>query len=158
MKKLLFVVILLALGSGVFAQEIVPAQKTALGQMGPAVYMLPTAEQRAHFKQRNKQVRELAKKYRKAKSAEEKAALKEQLAHIVSQATDESMAWMHARIEAEKANLALQEAKLKEREKNLAQLKAQRVEDILSGAAERRFKLAKKRWKQEIKDLKKSMK
>ena len=93
-----------------------------------------------------------------ALSEEEKAAIKEQLSQIVSQATDESMLWAQQRIDAEQANLEQWERKLQERREHLAEIKAQRVEDILTGEAEQRFKLAKKRWKKEIKELKKSMK
>ena len=122
-----------------------------------AVVMRPTAEQRKIFKERSKKIRLLVKQYRKA-STDEKAVIKEQLAQIVSQATDESMAWAQARVAAEKENLAVWEQKLKERSENLDEIKAQRVEDLLSGEAQRRFELAKKRWKKEMKDLKKSMK
>lgn len=122
-----------------------------------AVVMRPTAQQRKLFKQRNKEIRQLVKQYRKA-SAQEKPAIKERLSQIVSEATDESMAFAKARIAAEKENLAVWEQKLREREENLAEVKAHRVDDLLSGEAQRRFELAKKRWKKEMKDFKKSMK
>lgn len=120
--------------------------------------MRPSKEQQKIFKQRNKQINQLTKQYRKAKSSEEKAAIKAQLTQLVSQATDESMAWARLQVEAEKENLAHMEAKLNEREKKLDEIKAARVEEILSGQAEQRFKLAKKRWKKEMKDAQKAMK
>ncbi len=139
-----------------FAQE--QAQKKDTQQPAlAAMVMRPSAEQRKLFKQRNKEMSRLVKQYRKA-SAEEKPAIKEQLAQLVSDATDESIAFAKARITAEKENLAAWEEKLKEREANLEEVKAQRVDDLLSGEAQRRFELAKKRWKKEMKDFKKSMK
>ena len=117
-----------------------------------------TEEQRHKiFKQRNKEIRKLVKQYRKASSME-KPKIKEQLAQIVSQATDEGLVWSKERIAAERANLNRWEAKIKEQETHLDEVKAQRVEDILSGEAERRHKLAQQRWKKEIKDRQKLMK
>ena len=137
----------------------------ATDNAGPAVLqrplifaMRPDKEQQKLFKQRSKQIRALTKAYHQAKTAEEKATIKEQLTQLVSQATDENMAWTKARLAAEKNNLIQWEAKLAEREKHLDEIKAKRVEEILSGEAKQRFKLAKKRWKKEIRDLKKSMK
>ena len=122
------------------------------------VYMQPSKEQRLQFKRRNKQIHQLTKKYRKAKTSEEKAVLKAQLMQIVSDATDASMAWALQRVAAEKENLAVWEQKLQQRQKNLEEIKTRRVDEILSGEAERRFKLAKKRWKKEMKEMKKNMK
>ncbi|MBO7238841.1 MAG: hypothetical protein J6U96_06190 [Elusimicrobiaceae bacterium] len=122
------------------------------------VYMRPTKEQRLEFKQRNKQIRALTKKYRKAQTAEEKAAIKAQLTQIVSDATDASMAWAIERVAAEKENLISWEQKLQERQKNLDEIKARRVDEILSGEAERRFKLSTKRWKKEMTEMQKNMK
>lgn len=124
----------------------------------PAVLLLrPTAQQRKIFKQRNKAIRRLAKQYRKA-SAEEKPAIKAQLAQIVSDATDESMAWAQQRLAEEKNNLARWEQTLQQRQAHLDEVKAKRVDDILSGEAQRRYQLARKRWKAEMKDAKKFMK
>ena len=132
------------------------SQPSASGR--PLSFMIrPDKAQRKLAKKRSKQISRLVKQYRKA-STEQKAAIKAQIEQIVSEATDESMAWMQERIAAEKENLSQWERKLQERQANLEQVKAQRVEEILSGEAKRRFKLAKKRWKKEIRDLKKSMK
>jgi phosphoenolpyruvate carboxylase len=120
--------------------------------------MHPTQEQRKAFKQRNKQIKQLTKKYRKAQSAEEKTAVKAELAQIISDTTDANMVWALQRVAAEKENLSVWEQKLRERQKNLEEIKARRVDEILSGEAEHRYKLAKKRWKKEMKEFKKSMK
>ena len=117
----------------------------------------PDKAQRKIFKQQGKQIRRLVKQYQKA-SAQEKVAIKEQLSQIISQATDQSMAWAMQRVSSEKENLAQWERKLQERQAHLDEIKARRVDEILSGEAQHRFKLAKKRWKKEIRDLKKSMK
>ena len=156
MNKIILTVGILCLLAGAVFAQVQAAEKTS-DATGFVAYMPPTAQQRAQFKKRNKQVQQLTKKYRKATSEEEKAAIKKQLSEIVSQSTDESIAWARALVAAEKANLAQWESKLQEREQNLDAIKARRVEEILSGEAEQRFKLAKKRWKKEIKDLKKSM-
>ena len=156
MKKILILAVLFICPLYLLAEDKQPIVPTA--QKPLSFIVRPGKEQRKLFKQRNKQIRQLTKAYRKATTNEEKAAIKVQLAQLVSQATDESMAWAKARIEAEKNNLATWETKLKEREQNLEEIKARRVDEILSGEAEQRFKLAKKRWKKEMKDLKKSMK
>ena len=118
---------------------------------------LTPKQQRERFEKRNKEIKKLAKQYRKAKSEEKKAQIKARLAEIVSQATDESIVWSKERIAAVRANLNQWEKTIQEQEKNLEQVKAKRVDDILSGEAERRYKLAQKRWKQEMKDRKKQM-
>lgn len=154
MKKVFWVFLFCVIGLGLRAAENQATEPTAQVPNSPAVM---TEEQRHKiFKQRNKEIRKLVKQYRKA-SATEKPKIKEQLAQIVSQATDESMAWSKARVAAEKENLAQWEQKLQKQEQNLAEVKARRVDEILSGEAERRHKLAKKRWKKELKDRKKRM-
>ena len=121
-----------------------------------ALAVRPSAQQRKLFKQRSKKIRQLAKQYRKA-TDEEKPLIKQQLLQLVSDATDEGIAWSKARIAEEKTNLALWEQKLAQQEEQLDEIKARRVEEILNGQARERYKLAKKRWKQEIRTLKKSM-
>ena len=122
-----------------------------------ALAVRPSKEQRKIFKQRNKQIQRLVKQYQKA-TAEQKPLIKQELAQIISTATDEGLAWSKQRIAAEKENLIQWEQKLQEQEKNLDTIKEKRVEEILSGEAKHRYKLAKKRWKKEIKALQKSMK
>lgn len=156
MKKIILTLCILCCAvAGAFAKA--PAQAKTPDATGFVAYMPPTPQQRAQFKKRNKQIKQLTKQYQKATSEEQKAEIKKQLAEIVSQSTDESMAWARALVAAEKANIAQWETKLQEREQNLEDIKARRVEEILSGEAQERFKLAKKRWKKEIKELKKSM-
>ena len=154
MKKIFLMMSIICLALCVYAA---PEKEPALGQKLP-VYMHPTKDQRKAFKQRGKLIRQLTKKYRKATSSEEKAAIKAQLTQIISDATDANMAWALERVAAEKENLVMWEQKLQERQKNLAEIKARRVDEILSGEAEQRYKLAKKRWKKEMKEFKKNMK
>jgi len=154
MKKIFLVLLFSFIGLSVHAVETQP-QPSVQTPKAPAV--MTEKEKHKIFKQRNKQIRKLVKQYRKA-SATEKPEIKARLAEIVSQATDESMAWSKARVAAEKENLAQWEKKLQEQEQNLSEVKARRVDEILSGEAERRHKLAKKRWKKELKDRKKRMK
>lgn len=168
MKKLLFLLVLGGLAYGVQAQElkeVAPEAPCNLPKETQAAAVQPRAEKTAlpqdtyeRFQVRNKQIRKLTKQYRKAKSAEKKAQIKTQLLQIVSEATDEGLVWSKERIAAERANLNRWEEKIKEQETHLDEVKAQRVEDILSGEAERRHKLAQQRWKKEIKDRQKLMK
>jgi len=154
MKKIFLIIGILCLA---FSAQAAEEQKPVSGQKLP-VYMQPTQEQRKAFKQRNKQIHQLTKKYRKATTAEEKTKIKAQVTQIVSDATDANMAWALERVASEKENLTVWENKLKERQKNLEQIKARRVDEILSGEAEQRYKLAKKRWKKEMKEMKRNMK
>lgn len=134
-----------------------PKEAAQVKPEAAAVPVLSQKEQYKRFKARNKQIRKLKKAYHKA-SAEQKPVIKQQLFELVSQATDESRAWAGARIASERAALDRWEQHMQEQGKDLLSLKAQRVDDILSGEAERRHKLAQKRWKAEMKDRKKYMK
>lgn len=136
-----------------------------LGIMSPCVWAAqnqPTAKpqqtaaattEKAQFQARRKQVKQLIKKYKKA-PAEEKAAIKAQLSALVSEQVDAQLAYMKNRIAAERANLDNWEAKIKADEANLDVVKAQRVEDLLSGAAEKKQKAARKAWKKQMKQVK----
>ena len=88
----------------------------------------------------------------------EKPAIKAQLTELVSVAVDNGLSYMKDRIAAERANLDNWEAKVKEQEANLDEVKTLRVEDLLSGAAEKKHKAAKKAWKKQIKEAKKKVK
>lgn len=172
MKKLIFTLFLAVAAGALYAQQAQqkdapPVQPQAAGQTLPSQPeaaateekpALSQEEQYERFKARNKEIKKLAKAYRKAKTEEKKAEIKARLTQIVSEATDESIAWSKERIASVRANLDQWEITLQEQEANLEQIKAQRVDDILSGEAERRHKLAQKRWKQEMKDRKKYMK
>lgn len=105
------------------------------------------------FKARRKQIKELIKKYKKAPAAQ-KPAIKEELAQVVSVQVDAQMAYMKQRIADERANLDNWERKINEDEQNLAQVKAQRVEDLLSGEAAKKHKAAKKAWKKQMRRMK----
>lgn len=168
MKKIAFVFLLAATCGLAYAQQG-PAEpegecnlpKEAAVAPAPVPVQpkpaLSPKEQQKRFEKRNKEIKKLAKQYRKAKSDDKKAEIKARLLEIVSQATDESIVWSKERIAAVRANLDQWEKTIQEQEKNLDQVKAKRVDDILSGEAERRYKLAQKRWKQEMKDRKKQM-
>lgn len=109
--------------------------------------------EQAQFKARRKQIKELIKKYKKAPEGQ-KPAIKAELAQVVSQHVDAQMAYMKNRIAAERANLDNWEKKIEQDEQNLAQVKAQRVEDLLSGEAAKKQKAAKKAWKQQMRQVK----
>ena len=171
MKNICLAAGILCMASGLFAQEVQPPmteQASAGPQTVKAAKLVPAKtvqaqpltpeEQKERFDARNKEIRKLTKRYRKTKSEEEKVQIKIRLLEIVSQATDESLAWSKEHIAATRANMDRWEEAIKEQETNLDAIKAQRVEDILSGEAERRHKLAQKRWKREMKDRKKWMK
>lgn len=110
--------------------------------------------QKDAFKARRKEINKLIKKYKKAPQAE-KAAIKAQLTELVSQHVDAQIVYMKTRIADERANLDNWEAKIKADEENLAAVKAQRVEDLLSGEAKQKQKAAKKAWKKQMKAVKK---
>lgn len=152
MKKIFLILLFSLIGVCLRANENQQIQEE---KKDPAV--VTQSQRKKLFKQRNKEIRKLVKKYRKA-SAEQKSQIKTRLSEIVSQATDESIAWSKERISAEKENLLQWEKKLQEQEQHLPEVKARRVDEILSGEAERRHKLAKKRWKKELKDRKQRMK
>ncbi len=116
-----------------------------------------SADPKKEFKVRQKKIKKLLKKYRKA-SNEEKIIIKEELYQVVSQSIDSSIIYVKNRIAAERANLDNWEAKLQADEKNLDQIKARRVEELISGEAERKHKAAQKKWKRQMKEAKKELK
>ena len=74
---------------------------------------------------------------------------------MVGTHVDAQLAYMKEHIAAERANLDNWEKKIQEDEKNLAAVKAKRVEDLLSGEAKKKQKAAKKAWKKQLKAVKK---
>lgn len=124
------------------------AEQAQIGEK-PAI----TAAQKEAFQVRRKQIKELIKKYKKA-SDSEKPAIKAELAQLVSQHVDAQLAYMKERIAAERANLDNWEKKIEQDEQNLDQVKAQRVEDLLSGEAQKKQKAAKKAWKKQMHQVK----
>ena len=68
---------------------------------------------------------------------------------------DAQLVYMKERIAAERANLDNWEKKIEQDEKNLEAVKAQRVEDLLSGEAKKKQKAAKKAWKKQMRQVKK---
>ncbi len=163
MKKLIFPLVLCGVCGVAFAadnaaQTVQPAEVKAPAQeqqVQPAREM-SRAEQKKALKARQKQVKKLIKQYRKASEAE-KPAIKAQLAEVVSASVDANLAYAKRRIAAERANLDNWESKLQETEQNLDVYKNKRVEDLLSGEAERKYKAAKKAWKKQLKEAKKNI-
>lgn len=165
MKNAFLAVVLLGLTGTLFAQELkevdgvapaecsLPADSAPKAQPSaeaPQVVFESRRQAKKAFKKRRKQIRKLVKKYRKA-SAQEKPAIKAQLYAVVSEGMDKGLAGMKARLAQEQANLDRWNQKLAQEEARWPEIKAQQVEDLLSGAAERKHKLARKAWKQELK-------
>ena len=144
MKKLVLFVLLAGL--------VAPA---CLAKENPAVAGKPAAvsTQQEAFKARRAQIKSLIKKYKKAPESE-KPAVKAELAQVVSTQVDAQIDYMKARIAAERANLDNWEKKIQTDEQNLAQVKAQRVEDLLSGEAAKKQKAARKAWKKQMRQIK----
>lgn len=111
------------------------------------------AAQRKAFKAQRKQLDKLVKQYKKA-SAEEKPAIKTQLEQTVSEWVDMGIAHVKTRIAEEKANLQRWEEKVQADEARLTQLKEERLNDLLSGEAKKKFKEARKQWKKQLKAAK----
>jgi hypothetical protein len=134
--SLIFGLFLLAAGS-VYAAQTPVAENSV-------------AAQRRTFKVQRKQISKLVKQYKKASDAD-KPAIKAQLEKAVSERVDMGLAYVKARIEAEKANLQNWEEKVKADETRLDQIKAERLNDWLSGDAKKKFKAARKQWKKQLK-------
>ena len=161
MKKGLCLALTLCLSGVVFAAETKEAPAPAECSLPqPAAIQtaakpaekpaLTPAEPKTVLKARRKLIKKLVKQYRKANEAD-KPAIKEKLSAVVGEGVDAGLAYVKERLAAERANLDNWEKKVAQSEANLAQVKAQRVEDLLSGEAERKHKAAQKAWKQEMK-------
>lgn len=148
MKKLLLSVCFLGLMT-----PLVSAAEPAQTSAAQTVEMSP-AQRKALFKARRKQIKQLVKKYNKA-AEKDKPAIRQELTVLVGEQVDNGLTYMKNRIAAERANLDNWEAKIKQDEANLPAVKAQRVEDLLSGQAKKKYKQARKAWKQQIKSVKK---
>lgn len=168
MRKLLWVFFLLCVAGSLWAGEEQKQDSSAVtaeqikaeepaAALPSAQKELTPAERKKQAKERRKQIKKLVKAYRKASSAE-KPAIKAQLTELVSVAVDNGLSYMKDRIAAERANLDNWEAKVKEQEANLDEVKTLRVEDLLSGTAEKKHKAAKKAWKKQLKEAKKKVK
>lgn len=149
MKKII-VALLLLIGPVWVAAQTVPTTQ-------PEISAQVIKQRKKLFKQRRQQIRQLVKQYKKA-SASEKPAIKARLEELVSQNTEDGLSFAKERLAQEKAYLAAWEQKINTDEANLAQLKAQQVEDLLSGSAREKYKQAKKRWKAQVKAMKKRWK
>ena len=137
MKKILILLLCIGmLGSLSYA-------KKPQGQADKQVTVANT--EKSSFMARRKQIKQLIKKYKK----------KAELTQVVSVHVDAQLAYMKERIAAERANLDNWEKKIQEDEKNLEAVKAQRVDDLLSGEAKKKQKAAKKAWKKQMKAVKK---
>lgn len=144
MKKLVILLLCMGLLSPAVVAKHTPqlAGKTAV-----------SSTEKSAFQARRKQIKELIKKYKKV-PADQKPAVKAQLSQLVSQHVDAQLAYMKERIADERANLDNWEKKIAQDEQNLQAVKAQRVEDLLSGEAAKKQKAAKKAWKKQIKQVK----
>ena len=145
MKKILFLVLCI----GLLAPVTLAGEKQSQSSKTVTV-----SAEKNEFKARRKQIKELIKKYKKAPESK-KAVIKAELTAVVSQHVDGQMKYMKERIAAERINLDNWEKKIKEDEKNLDAVKAQRVEDLLSGEAKKKQKVAKKAWKKQMREMKK---
>ena len=144
MKKLLVFILFL----GVLAPVGAAKEKQTQHSQAAAV----SADKEA-FKARRGQIKTLIKKYKKAPESE-KPAIKAELATVVSEQVDAQMDYMKTRIAAERANLDNWEKKIQADENNLLAVKAQRVEDLLSGEAAKKQKAARKAWRQQMRAIK----
>lgn len=144
MKKLVIFVLLLGL--------LAPVSLAKEKQLKDGKAAVVSAE-KAQFKARREQIKTLLKKYKKAPESE-KPALKAELFQLVGEQVDAQLVYMKEHIAAERANLDNWERKIEHDEQNLAQVKAQRVEDLLSGEAKKKQKAAKKAWKRQMKKVK----
>ena len=108
------------------------------------------AEARKAFKAQRKKLDKLVKQYKKA-AEDEKPAIKAELEKSVGERVDAGLAYVKERIAAEKANLQNWEDKVKADEERLPELKEERLNDLLSGEAKKKFKAARKQWKKQIK-------
>lgn len=131
------------------APVCVAKEKQDKGTAGAVV-----STQKQAFQVRHKQIKELIKKYKKAPLSQQ-PAIKEELAQVVGVQVDAQLEYMKEHIAAERANLDNWEKKIKDDQSHLAEVKAQRVEDLLSGEAQKKQKAAKKAWKKQMRVVKK---
>lgn len=113
-------------------------------------------QQRSTFKNRRKEINNLLREYKKS-SAEKQQAIKARLEDLVSQGVDDSLVYMKQRLAEERTRLDNWEKKIKADEANLAEVKAQRVEDLLTGAAKKKHRQAKKAWKKQLREQRKNL-
>ncbi len=144
MKKM----VLFALCLGVLSPLAAAKQVAVSAQAATA------ATDKVAFQARRKQIKRLIKKYKKAPLAKQ-AAIKEELTGLVGEQVDAQLIYMKNRLGEERTKLNYWEAKIKADEENLPAVKAQRVEELLSGEAQKKQKAAKKAWKQQLKEAKK---
>ena len=148
MRKLIgIVVLMIGLVTGVYAQE----------KKGIVTFPTVTKAQKKEFKARRKQLDQLVKQYKKAPE-NEKAAVKDKVEKLVSTGVEDHLSYMKNYVAQQRERLDRWEAKIQADEQNLPQIKAQRVEDLLTGVAKEKHKQAKKRWKAQLKAQKASFK
>lgn len=143
MKKIVLLTLIFVMGgSFVGAAEVTPAT--------PAPAKLTYAQRKKAFKMRKKQIQKLVKKYKKAAEAD-KPAIAAELEKLVSLHMDENLAYVKERIAAQEESLNRWKERVSTDEANWPQAKAQRVQDLLTGAAKKKHKAAKKAWKKQLK-------
>ena len=114
------------------------------------------SEQKKAFKARRKLIAKLVKAYHKA-TPEEQPAILARLQETVAQASQEGLAYIKARIAAERANLDSWEAKIQQDEANITALNEKRVAALLSKDAKKQYKARRKAWKKQLKEARKKM-
>lgn len=159
MKKILFIWIVSFLAPILLQAQSAPlAVLPAPGEqaVGPTGPTLSSAERKKQFKMRRKQIHKLVKAYHKA-SPEEQPAIRAELTQLVGENTEAGLAYIKARLAAERANLDRWEAKIKQDEANIAQLNEKRVDELLAKDAKKKHKTRRKAWKEQLRQAKKSM-
>ena len=124
--------------------------------VAPAAQIASRVEQKKMFKARQKQIRKLVKSYHKA-APKEQPAIRAQLAQLVEENTAAGLAYVKARLAAERANLDKWEAKIKQDEANATQINEKRVDELLAKDAKKKYKARRKAWKKQLRQAKKSM-
>ena len=148
MKQVIFSVFLVV---GLLSGAVVSAQETVA---------MPTKQeikqQKKVFQKRHKQIRQLVKQYKKA-APEQQASLKAEIESLVSSQIEEGLLYAEKRLNREQAQLDAWKDKLQEDKKNISQIKAERVDDLLTGAAKQKYKAARKAWKKQLKQARKRL-
>lgn len=148
MKQVIFSVFFIV---GLLLGPVVSAQETV---------SMPTKQeikqQKKAFQKRHKQIQQLVKQYKKA-TPEQQASLKAELESLVSSQIEEGFLYAEKRLNHEQAQLDAWKDKLQEDKKNISQIKAERVDDLLTGAAKQKYKAARKAWKKQLKQARKRL-
>ena len=146
MKKIILGILLFVTPAWAAAQDVVSVKTD--------VSVQETKQRKKAFKARRSEMDRLVKKYKKA-SESEKAVIKARLEELVSQNVEDGISYAKKRLQQEQNYLNAWEQRIKDDEARLPEIKTQRVEDLLAGTAKEKHRLAKKRWKAQVKAMKK---